>query len=135
MNHYYWLVLYVYDGSGNIGSRAFSLPCSPWPLEFGLLIFSLFWVQWVMPQTVAGLLACWKGRFGRCRNINLGHDITLSFVEHLKVEKCRHFEDCENSVLYLKFSLVKSLFEWVNAFGPYSWCNMFKVIDSCSFCT
>ena len=46
---------------------------------------SLFWVQWVMPQTVAGLLACWKGRFGRCWNINLGHDITLSFVEHLKV--------------------------------------------------
>lgn len=88
-----------------------------------------------MPQTAAGLLACWKGRFGRCRNINLGHDITLPFVEHLKVEKCRHFEDCENSVLYLKFSLVKSLFEWVNAFGPYSWCNMFKVIDSCSFCT
>ena len=85
MSHYYWLVLYVDDGSGNIGSRAFSLPCIPWPLEFCLLIFSLFWVQWVMPQTVAGLLAFWKGRFGRCRNINLVHDITLSFVEHLKV--------------------------------------------------
>ena len=50
------------------------------------------------------------------------------------MRNARHFEDCENSVLYLKFSLVKSLFEWVNAFGPYFWSNMLKVIASCSFC-
>ena len=29
------------------------------------MVFGLFGVSWVMPQSVVGLLACWQGRFGR----------------------------------------------------------------------
>ena len=32
------------------------------------MVFGLFGVSWVMPQSVMGLLACWQGSFGRHQN-------------------------------------------------------------------
>jgi len=40
----------------------------PTATELGTIVFALFGVHWVMPNTVVDLLACWKGKFGCHRN-------------------------------------------------------------------
>ena len=40
----------------------------PIAMDIWAMVFGLFGVSWVMPQSVVGLLACWQGRFGYHRN-------------------------------------------------------------------
>ena len=40
----------------------------PVAMDMWAMVFGLFGVSWVMPQSVVGLLACWQGSFGRHRN-------------------------------------------------------------------
>ena len=36
----------------------------PVAMDMWAMVFRLFGVSWVMPQSIVGLLACWQGKFG-----------------------------------------------------------------------
>ena len=63
-------------------------------MDLWSMVFGLFGVSWVMPQSVVGLLACWQGRFSRHRN-------------------SRCFEDKERSILDLKLFFFRILMDWL----------------------
>lgn len=62
-------------------------------MTFGGWFFDLFSLLGSMGDATNGCrpISLLERQVGRCRNINLGHDIALSYVEHLKVEKCQIF--------------------------------------------
>ena len=53
----------------------------------GLWFWVLFRVNWVMPQSVVGLLTCWQGRFGCHQNGHMDNCSTLFNVVSLEEKK------------------------------------------------
>ena len=93
----------------------------PIAYELWSMVFCLFGIHWVMSYKVSELLASWQGKFGRHRNICL-----LSFVPHCLFWclwwewNARCFEDCERSILDIKFSFFCTLLEWSLVLPSYS---------------
>ena len=83
-----------------------------------LWIFGLFGVSWVMPRSVLDLLECWQGNFGRHRNIDIWRAVRHCLMWCLWREyDARSFEDCERSTIEIKLLFLRTLFDWVAAWG------------------
>ena len=98
------------------------------------MVWSLFGVIWVMPQSVADLFASWQGPFGRQHNIDLclaDPHCVLWCLWRERNNRC--FEGMEWSTLEIKSLLLHSLFTWCCAFSSFSWSNLFVMLDHCNF--
>ena len=55
----------------------------PVAMDLWAMVFRLFGVSWVMPQSVVGLLVCWQGKFGHHQNgyiwLNVPHCLLWCF--------------------------------------------------------
>jgi hypothetical protein len=90
--------------------------------ELWNFIFSLFGVQWVMPQGILDLLACWWFGRGRSRIKKLWKSIPHCIFWCLWCERnSRCFEGKERHILELKWRLIHTLMDWTNASGLLSY--------------
>ena len=99
------------------------------PIAFELwsMVWSLFGVIWVMPQSVANLFTSWQGPFGRQRNIDLWRAVPHCVLWCLWWERSsRCFEGMERSILEIKSLLLHSLFAWCSVFSSFS-CSTPKI--------
>ena len=106
------------------------------PIAFELwsMIWSLFGVIWVMPQSVADLFASWQGPFGRQRNIDLWQVVPHCVLWCPWQERNnRCFKITEQSILEIKSLLLHSLFAWCSAFSSFSCSNLFVMLDHYNF--
>lgn len=93
------------------------------------MVFILLGVHYVMSQGVVELLACWQGRFGRCNNIAIWIVILHCVMCCTWRERnARTFEGCEIFFVDLKLLFLKSLFEWVTAFGLLSFVKCLRCL-------
>ena len=98
------------------------------------MVFRLFGVSWVMPQSVVGLLACWLGQFGRHRNGNIWRIIPHCLMWCLwKERNSRCFEDIERSIPDLKLFFFRTLLDWLSILQNQSFSSLFIFLDSCNF--
>ena len=82
--------------------------------ELWSLILSIFGVQWVMPASVRDLFACWNQERGRGRRQQAWRVVPLCLIWCIWRERnLRAFEDTENSLIFLKASLLSLLFLWM----------------------
>ena len=97
------------------------------------MVFCLFGIHWVMPYKVSELLAPWQEKFGSHRNIGLWR-----FVPHCLFwclwweQNARCFEDCERSILEIKFFFFCTLLEWSLVLPSYSCFSLPDLIDRCN---
>ena len=70
------------------------------------------------------LLASWKGIFNRADNRMISNAIPIASCGVFGVRECSDFYGKEKYVLDLKLFLVKSLFEWMNAFPLFPFANL-----------
>ena len=99
-----------------------------------LLVFSLFGIQWVMPSGVTGLLACWKSHFDRHCSVGIWNAIPHCLMWFMWKE--RHawcYEGHESSVSEVKYTFLRSLYEWLSTSGQLSFNNFFEMIGLCNF--
>ena len=99
------------------------------PIAFELwsMVWSLFGVIWVMPQSVANLFTSWQGPFSRQRNIDLWRAVPHCVLWCLWRERSsRCFEGMERSILEIKSLLLHSLFAWCSVFSSFS-CSTPKI--------
>ena len=98
------------------------------------MVFGLFGVSWVMPQSIVELLACWLGWFGGHRN-----GIICRIIPHClmwclwKERNNRCFEDIERSIPDLKFFFFRTLLDWLSILQNHSFSSLFVFLDSCNF--
>ena len=98
------------------------------------MVFGLFGVSWVMPQSVVGLLACWLGRFGRHWNGNIWGIILHCLMWCLwKERNSKCFEDIERSIPDLKLFFFRTLLDWLSVLQNQSFSSLFIFLDSCNF--
>ena len=98
------------------------------------MVFGLFGVSWVMPQSVVGLLACWLGRFGRHWNGNIWGIILHCLIWCLwKERNSKCFEDIERSIPDLKLFFFRTLLDWLSVLQNQSFSSLFIFLDSCNF--
>ena len=84
----------------------------PIAYELWPMVFCLFGIHWVMPYKVSELLASWQGKFGRHRNRGLWRFVLHCLFWCLWQERnARCFEDCEHSILDIKFFFFHTLLE------------------------
>ena len=105
------------------------------PIAFELwsMVWSLFGVIWVTPQSVTDLFASWQGPFGRQRNIDLWRAVLHCVLWCLWRERnSRCFEGIERSILEIK-SLLHSLIAWCSVFTSFFCSNFFVMLDHCNF--
>ena len=108
----------------------------PVAMDMWAMVFGLFGVSWVMPQSVVGLLACWQGRFGCHWNgyIWLMAPHCLSWC--LRRERnSRCFEDNERSISDLKLFFFRTLMDWLAALWNQSFLSFLNFLDACNFCS
>ena len=88
----------------------------PVAMDMWAMVFGLFGVSCVMPQSVGGLLACWKGSFGRHRNGYIWFMVPHCLLWCLWRERnSRCFEDKESSFADLKLFFFRT-FSFLNLF-------------------
>ena len=86
----------------------------PVAMDLWSKVFGLFGVSWVMLQSVAGLLTCWQGRFGRHRNGYIWLIVPHCLLCCLWRERnSRCFEDNERSIPNLKLFFFRTLRDWL----------------------
>ena len=76
---------YMCKCNGELVDHLF-LHCSV-AMDLWAMVFGLFGVSWVVPQSVMGLLACWQDSFGRHRNGYIWLMVPLLIVVPLEGEK------------------------------------------------
>ena len=102
--------------------------------EFWDMMLALFGVQWVMPQKVVDVLACWQGSYGRHRYSRIWMCIPHCLMWYIWRERnAGSFEGCALSVLDLKLLTLKTLDEWVSIMGCFSCSDLAEFLDLCSF--
>jgi hypothetical protein len=78
------------------------------------MVFGLFGVYWVMPNSIVELIECWQGSFGKHRNYSIWHAVPHCLMWSIWRERYgRCFEDCERSYVEIKLLFLRSLFDWV----------------------
>jgi hypothetical protein len=96
--------------------------------------YSLFGVEWVMPQRVLDLLSSWGNSLGRGQVQQIWKQVPLCVMWGLWRERNdRHFEDVEMSVLELCRNVLNTLFVWVSAHHSPTRVTFAKFLSSCSF--
>ena len=84
-----------------------------------------------MRKGVVKLLASWQGKFGRCSHVAIWSMIPRGLMWGIWWERnAMNFKGCEKSIPDLKFLFLKTLFEWINASGLFSFVTL---LDSCTF--
>jgi hypothetical protein len=92
-----------------------------------------FGVSWVMPCRVRMLVDCWQGGLGRQRNSLIWKAIPHCIMWCLWRERnLRSFEDLEMSHPTLKMLFFRTLIEWLNATGCYSFSSPQDFLNSCN---
>jgi hypothetical protein len=92
-----------------------------------------FGVSWVMPCRVRVLVDCWQGGLGRQRNSLIWKAIPHCIMWCLWRERnLRSFEDLEMSHPALKMLFFRTLIEWLNATGCYSFSSLQDLLNSCN---
>ena len=105
-------------------------------MDLWAMVFGLFGVSWVMPQSVMGLLACWQGSFGRHRNGYIWLMVPHCLLWCLWRERnSRCFEDKERSISDLKLFILRTLMDWLAALRNQSFSSFLDFLDSCNFCS
>jgi hypothetical protein len=101
--------------------------------DFWDMLFAMFGVHWVMPYRVIDLFACWPRRLG-----SLPRSVLWRAAPHClmwciwKERNARLFEGSEKSVIELKLQFMRSLAEWMAAFGSFGSSNLIDFLDICS---
>jgi hypothetical protein len=101
--------------------------------DFWDMLFAMFGVHWVMPYRVIDLFACWPRRLG-----SLPRSVLWRAAPHClmwciwKERNARLFEGSEKSVIELKLQFMRSLAEWMAAFGSFGSSNLIDFLDMCS---
>ena len=97
--------------------------------ELWTMIFCMFGVSWVMPQTNYALLHCWrrKGPEYVVWNAIPSYLMWLLWRERNQ----RAFEDVERHSADLKLFLIRTLMEWTAAVSSRSFSSVFAFIDGC----
>ena len=110
------------------------------PIAFKLwsMVWSLFGVTWVMPQSVADLFASWQGPFGRQCNIDLWRAVPHCVLWCLWREtNSTCFKGTERLILEIKSLLLHSIFAWCSVMLDHcyfwSWYNPFHVHSWCTW--
>ena len=95
------------------------------------MVFGLFGVVWVMPQSVLALLGCWKGIFGRhCKADVLGcYSIMLMWITW-KEHNNRMFNGTD---VYMKMYLFRTLYDWMAVLSHHSFFDLLEFLDLCTF--
>ena len=87
-----------------------------------------------MLQSVVGLLACWKGSFGRHRNGYIWFMVPHCLLWCLWRERnTRCFEDKERSISDLNLFFFRTLMDWLAALWNQSFPSFLDFLDSCNF--
>jgi hypothetical protein len=74
----------------------------------------------------------WQGKLGCCWSANIWRVIPHSLMWGVWRERnARRFEGNENSLSDLKLSFLKTMFEWLNASGLFSFGSLADMLDSC----
>ena len=108
----------------------------PVAMDMWAMVFGLFGVSWVMPQSVVGLLDCWQGRFGCHRNGYIWLMVPHCLLWCLWREKnSRCFEDKERPISNLKLFFFSTLMDWLTALWNQSFLSFLNILDSCNFCS
>jgi hypothetical protein len=100
--------------------------------ELWNMVFVLFGVQWVMPETVLDLFSSWQGSCGSRRT-----KMVWRVVPHCvfwciwRERNARHFEDINTSIPKLKSRFFQLLFEWVKGLGIFSISSLVELLDYC----
>jgi hypothetical protein len=96
-------------------------------------IFTLFGVEWVMPQRVLDLLTSWGASFGCGSAKEVWRLVPLCYL--WRERNARHFEDVETSMLELRKHLLNTLYIWIavqhslSVFIYADFLNLFSVIS------
>ena len=87
-----------------------------------------------MPKSIAGLLACWQGRFGRHQN---GHILIIVFHCLMwclwRGRNSRCFKDNEKSISNLKLFFFRTLVDWLSTLQNQSFTSFLEFLDLCNF--
>ena len=87
--------------------------------ELWNLVFSIFGIQWAMPESVRDLLACWSWKSERGDRGLAWRVVPLCLFWCLWRERnFRAFEDIEDSLIFLKASFLSSFFLWMRRDFP-----------------
>ena len=108
----------------------------PIAMDMWAMVFGLFGVSWVMPQSVVGLLACWQGSFGRHRNGYIWlmvPDCLLWCLWRERNNRC--FENKERFMSDLKLFFFRTLMDWLAALRNQSFSSFLVFLNSCNFCS
>ena len=97
--------------------------------ELWSMIFCMFGISWVMPQTVYALLHCWR----RKGSAHIVWNVIPSCLMWLlwRERNQRAFKDSERHSAELKLILLRTLMEWITAVSSHSFPSVFAFIDGC----
>jgi hypothetical protein len=103
-------------------------------MDLWSLVFGMFGVQWVMPQTVLDLFCSWLGNRRRHNSILIWKMIPHCLIWCLWKEcnSC-HFEDSARTTPEFKLFLFHTLLDWVAELGVFSFHSILELIDQCTF--
>ena len=97
------------------------------------MVFGLFGVCWVMPLSIVGLFACWKGHFGHHRNGDIWMAVPHCLMWCIwKERNSRCFEDKERSMLDLKLLFFKTLLDWFSVWRNHPFSSILDLLDFCN---
>ena len=103
-------------------------------MDLWSLVFGMFGVRWVMPQTVLDLFCSWLGNKGRHNSILIWKIIPHCLIWCLWRERnSRHFEDSARTTPELKLFFFHALLYWVVGLGVFSIHSILELIDQCTF--
>ena len=95
------------------------------------MVFSLFGVHWVMPYHVVDLLASWSYKCRRCKSLVIWSKIPHCIMWGTWWERnARTFEGCERSTHDIKLFFHRTMLEWKNASGVYTFNSLTDLLDS-----
>uniref|UniRef100_A0A2N9FS98 Reverse transcriptase zinc-binding domain-containing protein n=1 Tax=Fagus sylvatica TaxID=28930 RepID=A0A2N9FS98_FAGSY len=97
--------------------------------ELWSMIFCMFGISWVMPQSTYALLHCWR-RKGPAHLIWNAIPSCLMWLLWRERNQ-RAFEDSERHSAELKLTLLRTLMEWIAAVSRLSFPSVFAFIDDC----
>ena len=96
------------------------------------MVWALFGVNWVMPQSVMDLFIAWQGSFGRQCNVDLWRAVPncvlCVYGEKGTVDALRK-RNSRSSRLNLSSTL---LLDWSSVFNSFSCSNLLDLLDHCN---
>ena len=96
-------------------------------------IFTLFGIEWVMPQRVLDLLACWNQMGGRDISRVIWRMVPLCVIWCIWRERnARTFEDKECLVDGVKKTMISTLHLWVMAYHHNELPTIEEFLNMCS---